>query len=578
MGFLFKLLKKQKVHYKGFLVFFLLMSFVVVIASVAMTRLTGDIGQAVLEIDTSVLFRLFMVITAIMLLRVAASAASALVLMRFAGKAGYSFRDNFVKYFLHKPFAAYDDAKSGETLSVFSNDLPYAVSFVANSGIRMIADVISLLVTFAYLFYLGWWLTLIFIAMFPVLVIMQLLIAAPIQKKSEVRNKARANATTVANDAFQNTGVVISYSLEKVMKERFRMSLEDWINTNKDLERTGALLVTAGFVTSASPILVIIAVSAYRVIGGNMSIAEWIAYITLAREAGTWLMMLSQRQNEVRTSKAGATRMDEHLEGETESITAGNALIPSGDINVSAVNLKFVYGKEAESPLALNNVSFEIKQGARVAFVGGSGSGKSTVLKLLLGLYAPQEGKILVNGEDTSSVSLQSLRDIYAYVPQDSFLFPESILWNITGESDISDKLKLEKVCHDAGILEFIQSLPDGFYSTLNEAAENVSGGQKQRIALARALYRDSPVILFDEATSALDPVTEAAILQNFNKVAKNKTVVMIAHRLSAIEFCDTIIVMENGKIAALGAHDELIDTSPIYANLYEAQQKEAVA
>ena len=227
---------------------------------------------------------------------------------------------------------------------------------------------------------------------------------------------------------------------------------------------------------------------------------------------------------------------------------------------------------------ALDGVSFEIKRGSRVAFVGGSGSGKSTVLKLLLGLYAPQEGTLSVMGANTADISLESLRDVFAYVPQDSFLFPEPISGNITGQSEVSDKAKLEKACRDAGILEFIESLPEGFDSTLSESAENVSGGQKQRIALARAFYRDAPIILFDEATSALDPATETAVLQSFNALADDKTIIMVAHRLKAIDFCDSIIVLDAGKIASIGTHDELITSCAIYKKLYESQQKEVAA
>ena len=578
MSLLFKTLAKQRVRYKGFLFFFLHMALIVSIASVFMTRITGEMGQAALDMDTSVLLQFFGLITGIMIIRAIASAVSALFLGRFAGEAGYRFRDNFAKYFLQQPFSTYESTKSGESLSVFSNDLPAAIELVSNGGLRMIADVITLVVTLAFMLYINWWLTLIFFASFPVLIMMQVFISIPIQKKSAKRLEARANTNVVANDVFQNSGVVITYSLEDVMKERYHKAFEDWVVASKSQGRSFLSLVMAGILASVSPILIVIAVSAYQVIGGNMYMAEWIAFIALAMEAGSWLMMLAQRQNQVKTSAAGAIRMDEHMMGELENIQEGNTLIASGDIALSAANLKFAYKTEDDkSPLALEDVSFEIKQGSRVAFVGGSGSGKSTVLKLLLGLYSPQEGKISIMGQDVADVSLESLRDTFAYVPQDSFLFPESILENITGESTISDKPRLEKACRDAGILEFIQGLPNGFNATLGESAENVSGGQKQRIALARAFYRDSPIILFDEATSALDPTTESAVLQSFNVLTKDKTVVMVAHRLSAIDFCDTIVVMDGGKIAAVGTHNELMETSAIYSNLYKAQQKEVL-
>jgi len=241
----------------------------------------------------------------------------------------------------------------------------------------------------------------------------------------------------------------------------------------------------------------------------------------------------------------------------------------------------------------VEDVSFEINPGDRIAFVGGSGSGKSTILKLLLGLYEPTGGKISISNTCTTELSKNSQRSVFAYVPQDSFLFPESIGANISGQKN-PDTEKLEKAASDAGILDFINSLPDKFDGELQEASENVSGGQRQRIAIARAFYRanpggaaatgrpasiakqcerDAPIILFDEATSALDPTTEAAVLENFAYAAQDKTVVMVAHRPSAIAICNRIIVMDSGKICGIGTHEELLQSSQTYKNLYETRE-----
>ena len=212
-------------------------------------------------------------------------------------------------------------------------------------------------------------------------------------------------------------------------------------------------------------------------------------------------------------------------------------------------NVNFAYADDA--PDVLRAVSFEIPAGSKVAIAGSSGSGKSTILKLLLGLYEPTSGKIRVLGNDAAAIGKYTLRDSFAYVPQDSFLFPVSIGENITGKNDIShqEQARLEQSCRDAGILDFINGLPEKFDSILSESAENISGGQRQRIAMARAFYKDAPIILFDEATSALDPTTEAGILETLESAAKEKTVIMAAHRAAAKAFCDTVITLEGGKI-----------------------------
>jgi len=581
MSLLFKTLNKHRQRYKGFLFFYLLLALIVSIASVLMTRLTGDIGQAALDFDTSMLLRFIGIFTGVMLIRAVASATSALILGRFGGRTGYRFRDNFVKYFLRKPFSSFEGVNSGEALSVYSNDIPAAVALVADHGLRMIADIITLVVTFVYMLTLTVPLTLILFASFPILAAMQIVIAIPIQKKQIRQSEARAAFTAVVNDSLQNTSTIAAYSLENVMETRCANSFAEILVAVKAFIMALMPLVMSGMIASQAPLMIIIAISANRVIGGNMTVAEFIAFVGLAGVAGSWLAMLSQRQNWIQTAAAGAKRLMDTMPDDEENLTTGKVLASNGDVAISAKNLSFSYNKanedNEETRLTLDNISFQIKKGSRVAFVGGSGSGKSTVLKLLLGLYPVNSGEISVMGTNISKVSLESLRNAYAYVPQDSFLFPESIGENITGETTITDMTRLESACTNAGILDFIHSLPDKFNAILNESAENISGGQKQRIALARAFYRNSPIILFDEATSALDPSTEAAILKSFDTLAKDKTVIMIAHRLKAIDFCDTIIVMDGGKIIATGTHDELLNSCDLYKNLYESQVKEAM-
>jgi len=281
--------------------------------------------------------------------------------------------------------------------------------------------------------------------------------------------------------------------------------------------------------------------------------------------------MLSQRQNDVQAAAAAAKRLNETMIQEVEDINQGDILNTQHNMQTVLTfdNVSFAYNKDEDTKAVLNNISFDIKQGEKVAFVGSSGSGKSTVLKLMLGLYQPDNGSIHLFEENTASLSLKSRRAAFAYVPQDSFLFPESILENITGSTQYV-KPQLEKALTDAGINEFVHALPGGVHEVLVESGDNVSGGQKQRIALARAFYADSPIILFDEATSALDPMTEKAVLSSFDHLSQNKTLIMVAHRANVIDTCDRIIVMDEGNIVGVGTHDELMAGNRVYRHLYQ--------
>jgi len=579
MSFLFKTLKQQHQKYKSFLIIYLLLILVGATVSVVTMRMTGDMAGTSLEADTSALFHVLVIITALTAIHTITSAISALMLGRFAGRAGYKFRDNFAKFFLRSPFAKFEEANSGQSLSIYSNDLPQALELVAGEGIRMIAGVISLLVTFAYMMWFNTSLSIIFFAAFPVLVVMQVVISIPIQKKSAATLEKQAAFTATVNDSLQNTSTIAAYSLEDVIQARCNNAMSEFITAIKKQVIAFLPLVMTGMIATMAPLLIVVVIAAYRIINETMNMAEFVAFISLASSAGGWLGMLSQRQTRVQVAAGGAKRLLEAVSGDVEVLTDGGTIKPQGEFAVSATNLSFAYparGENTEENLVLDNISFQIKKGAKVAFVGGSGSGKSTVLKLLLRLYNPAAGSIELMGTDMSALSLEAVRGAYAYVPQDSFLFPESIGTNITGQDH--DMARLQQACRDAGILEFIESLPDKFDAVLNESAENVSGGQKQRIALARAFYRNSPIILFDEATSALDPATESAILQSFDTLSKDRTVIMVAHRVKPISFCDTIIVMDGGKIAATGTHDQLLVSSPIYKNLYDSQNKEVLA
>ena len=546
---LFVTMNKNKIPFKGFFAFYIVASLILPATYIIAQMITGQMGQAAHAFDTAAIVRLLALLTAVIGVRAVFSTLSSLLLGRFIGKVGYNFRANFAKFFLHLSFSKLEKTKAGQNLSVFANDLPNAVEHIRYSMVWMIYNSALFLVIIAYMFFFNWLYTLIFVVSIPVLALVQIAISIPVNKISRKVNEARDGFNAAINDSLQNIATVISYNLEDEMENRYISSYNKFCTASMLRVRLYSTLVLAGMIISSLPLMFLFIASGLAVANETMPVSDYIVFTSIGVMAASVLMSIAESIGEIGAGNSVLVRLNETTTGEEENIGDRRGLEITGSTAVAFDNVNFAYAEDA--PCVLDKLSFEIPQYAKVAIVGGSGSGKSTILKLLLGLYEPKSGKISVLGNDTAETGKYALRESIAYVPQDSFLFPVSICENITNKSALTpqEQEKLEKVCQDAGILDFINSLPGRFNNNLTEASENISGGQRQRIAMARALYKDAPIIIFDEATSYLDPITEAEILKSLTNATKEKTVIMVAHRPSVGEFCDTIITLERGQI-----------------------------
>ena len=236
-----------------------------------------------------------------------------------------------------------------------------------------------------------------------------------------------------------------------------------------------------------------------------------------------------------------------------------------------------VFGYDPERTI-LHGLSFEVPTGSHTAIVGPSGAGKSTIARLLFRFYDPQSGRILIDGQDISGVTQDSLRSAIGIVPQDSVLFNDTIGYNIAYGADGADEATVRRAARDAAIMPFIDSLPDGFATEVGERGLKLSGGEKQRVAIARTLVKDPPILLLDEATSALDSRTEQDILATLQRVSERRTTIAIAHRLSTIAQADNILVLERGKLAEQGTHAALLARDGLYAEMWMRQAAEREA
>jgi len=538
-------MRKAGLKYKRFLLFYVLACAALSVGLVFTNRLQGEMGEAALGHDVDALVWLLVLISGITVIRAIFSALSTLWLARFSANSEYNLRRYFINHFLGASFEKVEEAGSGESLSIYSNDVPSAAHLISTAIMEVISGFIAFGVSLVFLLMISPLYTGALAVAFIVMMTIVMLLSVPMRKYSEQQSKETANFNAIVNDSLQNLSVVVSYDLDDVMEERYMAIYDRYMAVSRRIAKASIPLVSSAMFALFGPIAVINVVLAFGVINGNLTIAEFIAYLATIMMVIGGVSEVANGVGNLAPAVAGAKRMNDSTSHEYEERAEGE-ILSHVDTTISFINVSFSYS-EGLLP-ALDNVSFNISPGSRVAFVGGSGSGKSTILKLLMGLYEPTKGKITIGGKDISMLSRENLRSAIAYVPQDSFLLPGTIGENITLENTISDPARVEKACMDAGILDFINSLPDKWDSVLTESSENISGGQRQRIAMARAIYKDAPIILFDEATSSLDPTTEATILRSLNEVAKDKTVIMVAHRETAIAACDSTIHMEGGK------------------------------
>ena len=566
-------MRKTDLRYGRFVAFYLAAAVVTALATVFTNRISGELSESAVIGDLDALVHLLVMITALMVARTVATALSTLYMARFSASAGYNLRRHFMSHFLRAPFAGVEQAGSGESLSIYSNDAPAAERFITSGVLDFCVDFITFVSAFVFLLFISPFYTGISFAAAVVILVIVVLISTPIQKRAGKMSEKEAGFNAVVNDSLQNLSTVAAYSLEDVLEKRYIKVYEEYFRSVKRFAVALVFSLLGMMFAMFGPLIVIFTVLGLAVINGHLYLADFVAFSLTIMVAVGGLMGVGQGVGQLMEAAGRAKRFNGSTAAEHEDANGGvTSDIPS-EVAVSFENVTFAYNKpdaeEGEQIFALEDVSFDIKAGTRVAIVGGSGSGKSTMLKLLLGLYEPDSGEVRINGENAAAFSKADLRSIFAYVPQDSFLFPDSIGFNITIEKDIRDVHRVEKACADAGILDFINSLPEKFNGVLTESAENISGGQRQRIALARAFYKNAPAILFDEATSSLDPTTESAILSSVEKAGAGKTIIMVAHRAKAIAACETIIVMENGKVSAIGNHTELLAVNETYRSLY---------
>ena len=444
-------------------------------------------------------------------------------------------------------------------------------SFLTGNSLMIVLDIVFAVVYFVVMFFYSRVLSIVVLVMIPAFVILNL-IAAPIFKRM-INDKFLIGSEnrSFLIEAITGIHTVKSSSIENNFIRRYEEMLARLVKASLNVVNVANIANSIASFLQSMFNLAILWVGAYYVMAGEISVGELIAFQMIAGQLIAPIMRLINQWQSFQQVRVSMERLADIMDEDTEpAFNPSRTTLPSLRGDIALEKLAFSYTPEGGK--VLDNVNIRIPAGMKVGIVGRSGSGKSTLTKLIQRLYLPEMGRILIDGVDIAQVEPAWLRRQIGVVLQDSKLFSGSVEENIriacpnASHEDVVNAAKL------AGADEFISQFPHGYDTFVGERGSLLSGGQRQRIAIARALISDPRILIFDEATSALDYESENIIMSNIEPIAKGRTMLMIAHRLSTVRDCDAIIVIEKGRIIEAGSHDELIKRNGVYARLHQAQ------
>ncbi len=465
----------------------------------------------------------------------------------------------------------YKTHSTGDMMSRMAEDVSRVRMYTGPAVMYLINLVVLIGLSLYYMFSKDIMLSIYTLAPLPILAFTIYYVNTIINRKSE-RIQAQLSAlTTNAQESYSGIRVIKSYVQEPAMYTFFEQNSESYRQSAINLAKVEAIYFPSiGLLIGISTLLTIMIGGIYqvqeRISAGT--IAEFVVYInmlTFPVSALGWVASMIQR------ASASQKRLNEFLDTKPTVRDPDQAVdkVLNGDIDIQ--NLSFTY--EHTGIKAINDISLRIRSGQKVAVVGKTGSGKSTLAQLLLRMFDPQQGHIEVDGVDLRKYKLSSLRRQIGYISQEAFLFSDTIANNIAFGKEHADPDQVSKAAKQASVEQEILHFPDQYQTMVGERGVTLSGGQKQRVSIARALIKDSAVLVFDDCLSAVDAKTEKQILQGLYEVLESKTAIIITHRIFSLLRFDVIIVMDEGRIIEQGSHQELLEKDGYYADLYRRQQ-----
>lgn len=469
----------------------------------------------------------------------------------------------------------YQRNKVGNLMALFTNDIE-TVQDCFGSGVLMAADAILLGSMCLYkMFMMDVWLTLLSLIPVGLMFAVGVVVGHYMEAKWDERQKAFSDLSDFAQESFSGIAVVKAFVKEFKELSAFKRLNKNNEKANVDFVKASALLNTLVTLFVESVVCIIIGYGGYLVYNGKFDAGELMEFIGYFTSIIWPVMSVTELIEMGSRGRASLKRIGEMLDASSEVADKPTATDVDGvQGTIEFRNLTFRYTDGDYD--ALSDVSFTVNAGERVGIVGKTGSGKTTVADLLLRCYNVPDGTLFVDGRDVNDITIASLRKFCAYVPQDNFLFSDTIANNISFASDNDDRALVKRAAELSDVDDNITEFVDGYDTVLGERGVTVSGGQKQRISIARALMKDASILVLDDSVSAVDTDTERVILDNLKQTRKGKTTILIAHRVSTVQGLDKIVYLDNGKVLDVGTHEELLARSAEYRKMVELQKLDA--